>query len=85
MFPNLSTIAKISLTIPVTTASVEKCFSEMKLIKPRLRSSLSDKHLMKIAIEAPDQLNDDQLEEIVDIWNRKKQKENSLTKVVYFK
>ena len=74
MFPNLSTLAVISLSIPVTTASVERSFSKMKLIKTRLRSCLSDtslSHLMKIAIESPNTLSDEELEQIVDVWNRK--------------
>ena len=33
MFPNLSKIASICLTIPVLTASGERSFSEMKFIK----------------------------------------------------
>ena len=52
LFPTLCKIATISLSIPVSTASVERSFSQMKLIKTRLRSSLNDKslsHLMKIA------------------------------------
>ena len=60
MFPNLSTLATISLSIPVATASVERSFSQMKLIKTRLRSRLCDtslSHLMKIAIESPDKLD----------------------------
>ena len=74
MFPNLHTIATISLSIPVATASVERSFSQMKLIKMRLRSSLKDtslSHLMKIAIESPDKLTDSDLDEIVEVWNRK--------------
>lgn len=74
MFPNLSTLASISLSIPVATASVERSFSQMKLIKTRLRSQLSDtslSHLMKIAIESPDKLTNPDLQAVVDIWNRK--------------
>ena len=74
LFPNLCKIATIRLSIPVSTASVERSFSQMKLIKIRLRSSLNDKslsHLMKIAIESPAELTDSQLEEVVDVWNRK--------------
>ena len=74
MFPNLNTLAIISLSIPVATATVERSFSQMKLIKSRLRNRLSDtslSHLMKIAIESPDTLQDCDLEEIVDMWNRK--------------
>ena len=74
LFPNLSKIGAICLSIPVTTASVERSFSQMKLIKTRLRSSLNDKslsNLMKIALESPDELTDSHLEEVVDVWNRK--------------
>ena len=75
MFPNLHTIATISLSIPVATASVERSFSQMNLIKTTLRSSLKDtslSHLMKIAIESPDELKDSSdLDEIVEVWNRK--------------
>ena len=74
MFPNLYTIASISLSIPVTTASGERSFSQMKLIKTHLRErskNTSLSHLMKIAIESPTKLTDANLEEIVDIWNRK--------------
>ena len=74
MFPNLSTLGNICLSIPVSTASVEKSFSQMKLLKTRLRNRLSDSsllHLMKIAIESPDKLSDSDTEEIVNVWNRK--------------
>ena len=74
LFPNLSKIGAICLSIPVTTASVERSFSQMKLIKTRLRSSLNGKslsNLMKIALEFPDELTDSHLEEVVNVWNRK--------------
>ena len=74
MFPNLDTLATVCLTIPVGTASVERSFSQMKMIKTRLRNRLSEEslsHLMKIAIESPNKLSDEDLENIVDIWNRK--------------
>ena len=74
LFPNLSKIGAICLSIPGTTASVERSFSQMKLIKTHLRSSLNDKclsNLMKIALESPDELTDSHLEEVVNVWNRK--------------
>ena len=74
LFPNLSKIGAICLSIPVTTASVERSFSQMKLIKTCLRSSLNDKslsNLMKIALESPDELTDSHLEEVVNVWNKK--------------
>ena len=76
MFPNLSIIANICLSIPVGTASVEWSFSQMKIIKPRLRNRLEEislSLLMKIAIESS-QMSDRDLEEVIDIWNRKPQR-----------
>ena len=67
----------IGLTIPVSTASVERSFSQMKLIKTRLRNSLSKgtlTQLMRIAIESPEKITEDQLQEILDIWNKKPRK-----------
>ena len=79
MFPNLNKIASIGLTIPVSTASVERSFSQMKMIKTRLRNSLSDcslSHLMRFAIEATEVLSESDLEEIVDVWQRKSRRVN---------
>ena len=67
-------MASIRLTIPIGTASVERSFSQMKMIKTRLRSRLGEKslsHLMKIVIESPEKLSDSDLENVVDIWYRK--------------
>ena len=55
-------------------ATLERSFSQMKLIKTRLHNALSDcslSHLMKIAIEAPEVLSDSDLDEIVNVWQRK--------------
>ena len=43
-FPNLSKLAEILKVLPVTTATVERSFSSMKLIKTRLRSRMGEKH-----------------------------------------
>ena len=62
------------LSIPVGTASVEINFSQMKIIKTRLKNRLGEQnlaHLMRIAIEVPEKLPDDIVESVVDIWNRK--------------
>ena len=65
LFPNLTKIGEIYLSIPVMIALVES-FSQMKLIKTRSTSSLNDKsfsNLMKIALESP--------VELFTVWNRK--------------
>ena len=64
MYPSLRALATICLTMPVTTASVERTFSQMKLIKSRY-TSLS--HLMKVAIESPKHLSDQDLEQIINV------------------
>lgn len=74
LLPNLHKLAVIFLSLPVATASVERSFSHMKMIKTRLRNrigELSLSNLMKIAIESPDTLSDNDVEEIVSVWNRK--------------
>ncbi len=60
LFPETLKLIDILLSLPVGTASVERSFSQMKLIKTRLRSRLNDSNLarlMRIAIEGP-QLED---------------------------
>ena len=67
IFPNLVTIG---LTLPVSTASFERSFSQMKLIKTRLQNSLTKgrlTQLIRIAIESPDQLTEEEIEVILDI------------------
>ena len=77
LFSNLHTLATICLSIPISTASAERSFSDMKLIKNRLRNlfnlltELSLSNLMKIITKSFEKLSDCDLEEIVDVWNRK--------------
>ena len=74
MFPNLNTSASICLTIPIGIASVERSFSQIKMIKTHLRSRLGEKslsHLIKIATESPEKLSESDLENIIDMWYRK--------------
>ncbi len=74
IFPEVYNLAKILLALPVGTATVERSFSNMKMIKSRLRNRLSDEnltHLMRIAIEGPD-LSEVNFNEILDIFKEKK-------------
>jgi len=77
VFPHLSTLANVCMTIPVGTTSVEQSFSQMKIIKTCLRNQMGEKslsYLMKIAIESLQKLSDNDLETIGGIWNRKPRK-----------
>ena len=71
-FPNLSKLAAILQVLPVTTATVERTFSSMKLIKTRLCSRVGEDTLMHICIEGPDHLSNDTLEAVVDHYKGSK-------------
>ena len=66
-------LMNIILALPVGTATVERSFSQMKMIKTRLRNRLNDSNLtrlMRIAIEGPE-LNSVNFAEILDIFKQK--------------
>ena len=74
-FPNLASLARLAVVLPVTTATVERSFSDMKLIKTRLRSRLGEEtlnHTMRISIEGRDKLNSEDLDSIIQYWKEKK-------------
>jgi len=50
LYPNLEVALRIFLTIPVTTASCERSFSKLKIIKNYLRSTISQNRLTGMAI-----------------------------------
>ena len=68
-FPNLAKLAAILIVLLVTTATVERTFSSMKLIKTWLRNRMGESRLeqtMRICIEGPDRLSTETLEEVID-------------------
>ena len=74
-FPNLASLARLAVVLPVTTTTVERSCSDMKLIKTRLRSRLGEEtlnHTMRISIEGPDKLNSEDLDSIIQYWKEKK-------------
>ena len=61
-------LAAILTVLPVTTATVERTFSSMKLIKTWLRNRMGEstlKHTMRICIEDPDGLLNETLEVVI--------------------
>ena len=70
MFPNIFKLLNLLLTWPVGTATVERSFRQVKMVKTRLRSRLNDVNLarqMRIAIKGP-QLSTTDFSEILDIF-----------------
>ena len=49
-YPNISTAYQILFTVPVTVASAERSFSELKLLRNYLRSTMSQERLNGLAI-----------------------------------
>jgi len=82
IFPNMSAFAQICRVVPIHTADVERTFSQLKLIKTRIRNRLAETtldSLLRIAIEGP--LPEDYpLSEAVELWARKKNRRLSNNK-----
>ena len=73
--PNLASLARLTVVLPVTIATVKRSFSDMKLIKTQLRSRLGEEtlnHTMRISIEGSDKLNSEDLDSIIQYWKEKK-------------
>ncbi|GJZ47903.1 zinc finger MYM-type protein 1-like protein, partial [Tanacetum coccineum] len=45
MYPLIDRLIRLILTLPVSTATSERAFSKMKLVKTRLRTTMSDDFL----------------------------------------
>ena len=50
MFPNIHTILKVLLTMPVSTATAERSFSGLRHLKTYLRSNMSETRLSGLAL-----------------------------------
>lgn len=48
-FPNVRKLLRIAITMPLTSCSAERCFSAMKILKSRLRSTMDDERLNGLA------------------------------------
>jgi len=60
--PNIYMLVKIAVTLPVSSASTERSFSKLKLVKTRLRSTMAESRLeglMRIACEQDIEINTD--------------------------
>ena len=64
-FPNLASLARLAVVLPVTTATVEQSFSD------RLGEETLN-HTMQISIEGPDKLNSEDLDSTIQYWKEKK-------------
>ncbi|XP_065831995.1 zinc finger protein 862-like [Oscarella lobularis] len=76
IFPNLSQLARICRTLPIHTADVERSFSQLKLVKTRIRNRLKEDTLdalLRIAVEGPD-VDQYPFHSAVLLWAKKKKR-----------
>ncbi|XP_050522705.1 uncharacterized protein LOC126895174 [Daktulosphaira vitifoliae] len=75
-YPNISIALRIIRSIPVTSASAERSFSKLKIIKNYLRSTLSQCKLTSLATQSIKQEISDSLDfnELIDIFAATKTK-----------
>ena len=50
LFPNVRVLLKILLTLPVTTASAERSFSRLKLLKTEIRNRCGQERTSELAM-----------------------------------
>ena len=50
LYPNLSILLQVLVTLPVTTATAERSFSTLKRLKTYLRSPMGDERLTSLAL-----------------------------------
>lgn len=50
VFPNVTVALRVFLTMSMTVASAERSFSKLKVIKPYLRSNMSNDRLTQLAV-----------------------------------
>ena len=70
IFPNIYILLKISLTLPVGSVSTERSFSKLKLIKSRLRSTMTNDRLESLmTISCEYDINID-YEEVINLFSQ---------------
>ena len=71
VYPNFVKLARVCLTLPISTADCERAFSTMQRIKTRLRSEMNNttlNHCMRISIKGP-KLQDFDFDSAVRTWS----------------
>ena len=70
LYPNITIILVHFLTLPVTTCSVERSFSEMRRLKTWLRSTMTDSRLSALALMHFNYEIEIPYEELIKKWSQ---------------
>ena len=68
VFPNLTELLKTYGTLPVSTATVERSFSKLKLVKTKLRTLCTEERLSELLLLAIEKDIPINLSEVIDIF-----------------
>jgi hypothetical protein len=71
-FPNIVISLQILLTIPITSASAERSFSKLKIIKNYLRNTMSQKRLTELATIAIENKVAKDFKNVIELFASKK-------------
>jgi hypothetical protein len=71
-FPNIKVLLQIYATLPVTTATGERSFSTLKLLKTYLRSTMSENRLNGLAMMYIHPMINIDIEQVVDKFSKRK-------------
>ena len=74
MYPNLQKVIKLSKTLPVSTATVERGFSCMRRIISNVRNRLTTAHASDLMLTSlnKDLVNNIDIDKVLDRWASKK-------------
>ena len=73
-FPNVKKLLQIAVTIPVISCSAERSFSAVKILKPRMRSMMSDERLNDLALMYIHKEIDIDVQDVIDMFALAKRK-----------
>jgi hypothetical protein len=71
-FPNIKVLLQIYATLPVTTATGERSFSTLKLMKSYLRSTMGENRLNGLAMMYMHSMINIDIEQIIDNFSKRK-------------
>lgn len=85
-FPEVCTVLILFLTIPVTTASAERSFSKLKMIKDYLRSTMTQDRLSGLGLLSIEQDTARKInfEDLIDKFAEAKAREKNFDKTEYY-
>ena len=78
LYPNIYTILKILLTMPVTSATAERSFSALKRIKSTLRTTMTDERLSSLPLLHVHRDIDVEVDNVIDTFKEYKDRKWSL-------